>query len=233
MERSHMEYKGVQFDYTRMSEWILLTACHFMDGTTHVEIPAEIAGCPVTHLRDDFFRDCRNMESILIPEGIVSVGAYAFQKCEWLREVLLPEGLSYLGKGAFYGCTGLQRVELGNRLAQLEAKTFEGCQLLESCRIPDSCLDIGATAFRHCRQLRTITIPWQVSRIGVAAFDGCENLTHVRLPCSLMSLLEEQTEDGRVILHTEKGDKRCTGARRIFVRQTAQICFEFYEVPAV
>ncbi len=233
MERSHMEYKGVQFDYTRMSKWILLTACRFIDDTTHVEIPAAIAGCPVAHLRDHLFQDCRSMESILIPEGIVAVGAYAFQKCERLREVLLPEGLTYLGKGAFYECTGLQRVELGNRLSQLQAKTFEGCQQLESCRIPDSCLDIGATVFRHCRQLRTITIPWQVSKIGVAAFDGCENLTHVRLPRSLMSLLEERTEDGRVILHTEKGDRLHTGARRIFVKQTAQISFEFYEVPAV
>ena len=63
MERSRIEYKGVLFDYTRMSEWILLTACHFIDDTTHVEIPAAIAGCPVAHLRDHLFQDCRNMES--------------------------------------------------------------------------------------------------------------------------------------------------------------------------
>lgn len=42
--------------------------------------------------------------SVSMPEGITSIGQYAFSGCQNLESVTLPESLTTLGSEAFYGC---------------------------------------------------------------------------------------------------------------------------------
>lgn len=39
------------------------------------------------------FQDCKSLESILIPEGVETLGGFAFEGCNNLREIFLPKSL--------------------------------------------------------------------------------------------------------------------------------------------
>ncbi len=56
------------------------------------------------------FYACKNLEEILIPASVESIGAYAFCQCEALKKVTLAENskLKNLGKYAFYKCDVLE-----------------------------------------------------------------------------------------------------------------------------
>ena len=42
---------------------------------------------------DCCFQDCKSLESIIIPEGVVTLGDYAFDGCNNLRQIILPASL--------------------------------------------------------------------------------------------------------------------------------------------
>ncbi len=66
-------------------------------------VPQTVAGKPVIAIADGAFRD-RNLESVTVPEGVVSVGWFAFSGCYQLSFVKLPASVSTIGYGAFENC---------------------------------------------------------------------------------------------------------------------------------
>ncbi len=55
--------------------------------------PLEIAG----HL----YMDGREVEDIVIPDGVTQIGSYAFINCKGLKSVTIPESVTKIGAGAF------------------------------------------------------------------------------------------------------------------------------------
>lgn len=66
---------------------------------TNVVIPATINGVTVQTIDDSAFM-AKNLVSVVIPNGITSIGAYAFQNNQ-LSELILPLSLSTIGTYAF------------------------------------------------------------------------------------------------------------------------------------
>ena len=50
------------------------------------------------------------IESIYIPDNIISIYTRAFENCTELKEVSLPKGLRNISSNAFYGCESLTRL---------------------------------------------------------------------------------------------------------------------------
>ena len=48
----------------------------------------------------------------MLPEGVASIGEFAFSGCTALRNVVLPSSLTSLGTEAFSGCASLRYVSL-------------------------------------------------------------------------------------------------------------------------
>ena len=66
-------------------------------------------------IKDGVARRCRPWATtITIPEGVTSIGEYAFLNCSGLTSVTIPEGVTSIGEYAFRGCTGLTSVTIGN-----------------------------------------------------------------------------------------------------------------------
>lgn len=85
-----------------------------LDADSYIEaagVPAETDGVPVTAVGDRAFADCRQLEDVTLPEGLVSVGEGAFSGCAALRSVSLPRSLETLGKDAFSGCAALTQID--------------------------------------------------------------------------------------------------------------------------
>lgn len=56
------------------------------------------------------FYNCKNLQSVIIPKTITTLGEKAFYNCEGLQRISIPETIATLEKEAFYGCTGLTKI---------------------------------------------------------------------------------------------------------------------------
>ena len=99
-----------------------------------------------------------------------------FWLCGNIESIILPKGLIIFGNGAFYGCSSLTSITIPDSVTAIGDSAFAYCSSLTSITIPDSVTSIGDHAFYGCSSLTSITIPDSVTAIGDRAFYGCSNL---------------------------------------------------------
>ena len=126
----------------------------------------------------------------VVPDGVKTIGAYAFYGCASLTSVALPDGLTTIGEGAFACRSSLTSVEIPNSVKEIGENAFLWCKSLRSVEIPNSVEKIGKRAFHWCESLRSVEIPNSVKEIGGGAFFGCESLTSVEIPNSVKEIGE-------------------------------------------
>ncbi len=125
---------------------------------------------------------------LIIPEGIASIGRYAFFGCSGLTSITIPEGVTSIGYDAFSRCTGLTSITIPEGVTRIDSGVFSGCSGLTSITIPESVTSIGWGAFSNCSGLTSITIPESVTKIDDYAFSGCSGLTSITIPESVTSI---------------------------------------------
>ena len=77
------------------------------------------------------------IEEITIPEGVSSIGDYAFYGCHNLKRVNLPYSLLSLGRGAFADCPALVSINIADtRVATLPEDCLAGAQSLRTLDLP-------------------------------------------------------------------------------------------------
>ncbi len=126
--------------------------------------------------------------SVNIPEGVTSIGAFAFSYCSNLTSVNIPEGVTSIGEYAFYNCNGLEPKLL---VYDKGIKCYGWIGDKKKCTdvvIPEGVTSVGASAFSYCSNLTSVIIPESVTAIGASAFDGCKSLTSIKIPESLTSI---------------------------------------------
>lgn len=74
-------------------------------------------------IADEAFLACSWIEKIVVPEGIVTIGASAFSNCIWLETISLPSSLTNI-KGCFAYCTNLSNIYYGGTREQWRALNF-------------------------------------------------------------------------------------------------------------
>ncbi|MBO5439847.1 MAG: leucine-rich repeat protein [Clostridia bacterium] len=86
------------------------------------------------------------IKSIVIPEGVETIGAYAFANLTALEEITLPKSLKMIDQGAFYGCTKLTKVNGIENVKFINQYAFYGCNLQGEIKL-DNAAAIGNYAF--------------------------------------------------------------------------------------
>ena len=127
-----------------------------------------------------------SVTSVVIPNGVTSIGVHAFSYCQFLTSVTIPNSVTSIGIAAF-GSTGLRSVTIPHSVTSIGISAFEGCASLASITFAptSSVTSIGVRAFAWCGTgtgLTGVTIPNSVTSIGNEAFQGCTTLSSVYLP---------------------------------------------------
>ena len=122
------------------------------------------------------------VEDLVIPESVTSIGRYAFSGCSGLTSVTIPESVTSIDGSAFSGCSGLTSVTINSNAILSKnyswdnnLKSIFGEQVKEY-NIGNSVTSIGDRAFGNCSSLTSVTIPNSVTSIGKDAFYGCTSL---------------------------------------------------------
>lgn len=71
--------------------------------------------------------------------------------------IVVSEGVTSVGNCAFYGCACAVSVTLPSTLTEIGNYAFYGCSALEELNVPASVNVIGSYAFRKCNALATVT----------------------------------------------------------------------------
>ncbi len=125
----------------------------------------------IAYIGNDFIKE------VIIPEGVETIGAYAFAGLTELKRVVLPSTLESIEYGAFFGCTkltevvGLENVKLINKYA------FQNCDIKTDLKL-SNIHAIGDYAFAGNTNLTSVAFSKTLSSIGERAFAGDIALTN-------------------------------------------------------
>ena len=137
------------------------------------------------------FVNGEEVNDLVIPNSVTSIGKYAFFGCAFLTSVTIPNSVKSIGSFAFSGCTNLTSVTIPNSVKSIGNTAFESCSGLTTISIPNSITSIESEVFRFCSGLTTISIPNSVTSIESRAFHQCKKLTQVVIGCGIKSIRQE------------------------------------------
>ena len=163
---------------------------YYSDGNCLIEKETAtlILGCKnsiipdgVTSIGNYAFHDCSNLTRVTIPDSVTYIGSYAFLNCNNLTSITIPDSVTSIGDRAFYN-TAYYNNEgnwINNVLYinnhQIEAKDNVSGKYV----IKDGTLTVADLAFYNCDNLTSVVIPGSVTSIGDSAFGRCFDLADV------------------------------------------------------
>jgi len=159
-------------------------------GFSNSSIPATVL------IIDDYAFYNVRLSEIDLPDGLVSIGSFAFSGNDALIEIELPANLAEFGDDAFSDCASLDTVYIPNRHRDggisrnttLGERIFAGCPSLTSVTLPPSFMAITSEMFSGCTSLININLSDQVKDIGALAFAHCSALPNIQIPLSVETI---------------------------------------------
>ena len=159
----------------------------------YINIPSELNHYPVTglgaylfsgqpyHSDVHVYQFNRKIRSITIPEGVTSIGGYAFEECFDLENVTIPQSVTSIGPVAFLGCCKLTTLSLGENTETIGGGAFFRCSGLSKIIIPEKVKEIKSgysgspsfyRTFQYCSSLEYIILPAELTSFE-ARLDDC------------------------------------------------------------
>jgi len=128
------------------------------DTITSVRIPASFNGLPVTVIKENAFKDRKNLSRVDIPSSVTTIGDSAFYGCSSLARINIPSSVTAIGDSTFYECSSLARINIPSSVTTIGKQAFYRCWRLVSIDIPSSVTTIGSQAFSRCSSLERISV---------------------------------------------------------------------------
>lgn len=161
--------KSGDYHYTILSDGTV-EIIRYVGTDNKVVIPNTIDCRKVTSISSIYSDSKDKIESIVIPDGVKSIGRNAFSHLNSLCSVIIPESVQTIGDYAFYNCTKLSSIVIPDGVTSIGEYAFDRCETLESITLSSSVTSIGAMAFGNCWKLKNVRIPKSVTNIGDYAF---------------------------------------------------------------
>ncbi|MBQ9531405.1 MAG: leucine-rich repeat protein [Eubacterium sp.] len=128
-----------------------------------------------------------NIETVIINDGVTTIGRYSFEGCSGIVDVSISESVSKIGDDSFYKCRSLKSVVIPDGVTEVAFDSFQYCESLTTVIIPDSVKKILGYAFNGCSNLTDIDLPDSLEEIHQSAFDHT-GLTSITIPDSVKTI---------------------------------------------
>ena len=124
----------------------------------------------------------RQVDTIIINEGVTSIGNYSFPFCTRLKHISIPNSVIRIGSRAFHYAmrsdgSSIISVTIPEGVIYIGEQAFKNCRALNSITVPNSVTHIGSGAFENCSELASVTMSTNLQEIGVGVFAGCNKLS--------------------------------------------------------
>ncbi len=160
-----------------------------------------IANC--TDIGEGAFSACKSLETLELPENLITVGSKAFMDCTSLKKVTINPQLKTIGSSAFaqnvaltevvfkerttpvsinaqafFGCTGITDFDF-SICSYIGGKAFTGTSITNVVMPKDAEVKLADSAFKECTTLETIVLADSITIIPASCFYDCENLKKI------------------------------------------------------
>lgn len=175
---------------------------------TDVELifPTEVKGTTISGIASTTSKtpdNYKQITSVVIPEGYVTIGDYAFYGCENLERIVLPSTVTTIGKMAFSDCSKLSEIVFPDSLTMLGEKAFYLCKNLNKVTFSKSLTMIPEYAFAGTA-LTQIDLPENIKRIQKGCFEMCA-LQTVIVRCKKMTSYGMCFTDYSTVYYCQEG----------------------------
>ena len=75
---------------------------------------------------------CSQVANYIVPDGVTSIGDWAFWGCSSLRSITIPDSVTSIGYRAFRGCSSLQSITIPDGVTSIGNWAFNGCKSLQN-----------------------------------------------------------------------------------------------------
>ena len=125
------------------------------------------------------------LENVTFESGTTTIAIYLFQGATEIEEIVLPNTVTSIGNYSFNMCSGLKEVTMSTGLTEIGQGAFDSCASLTSVVIPDSVTVIHDRAFEDCTSLSNVVLSKDLEDLGMLAFGNCASLLEIEIPKSL------------------------------------------------
>lgn len=189
---------GATFDYSagwdEMEE--IYTANQWLDKQSLSKIKKIVIGDGIIQIGNYAFAGCTNLQEIVFPQKTLKkIKDYAFSECSSLKEFDIPEGVESLGDSSLYGCSSIEKISFPSTLKEVPcfSNDSEGLPKLRSVELAEGIEQIADGAFCHHKNLKTIVLPSTIKEIGEYSFDY-SGFVEITLPSNLRKVTRRAFE---------------------------------------
>ena len=148
----------------------------------------------VTSIEADGFYNCTAITSVIIPEGVTTIGNWAFASCTKMTTITIPESVTTIGSQAFNYCDKLTSITIPKSVTSIGNSAFLDCGSLKSINVAEENTNYSSIAgVLFSKDEKTLmvypggktgdyNIPEGVTSISSAAFYDCSNLKSINIP---------------------------------------------------
>lgn len=149
----------------------------------------------------NIFHGKTTLQTVVLPNGIMTIGQYAFSGCNELVDIVLPNSIEMLGHRAFENCIKLTYFNIPDSMKALQEGIFCGCKnivfdgnknfvkqhgnVLMSNNI---LIYISPKTFNESKIYSLSTINENIEKLGFACFSGHMNLKRLNIPSTIKEI---------------------------------------------
>ncbi len=145
---------GAMYDFDGVYEDNRLIGTTATWNAVRDKIHSVVISNGITTIGSRAFYNCDELSGVVIPESVTAIGSMAFNNCDKLTSIVIPPSVKTIGQEAF--CySGLEEVILNEGLEKIEHHAFADTKIT-TLTIPDSVTKIGRRLAGDCPNLTTI-----------------------------------------------------------------------------